>query len=193
MTVTKDKTNCNGFGERLTEVIRRAQVTRESFAKDLGYGITALKSWIYEETSPNLQTILKICDKYKVNLEWLATGTGTIEIGSTLKPDGLSIKVYDVKLSAGLGCFATDENLLETIVVPNQMVNRYDLNSYCVGALIDGVSMEPKLHDGDIVIIDRSVETFEDDNVYAFFYDDHCYIKQLQKLGNELKVKKLKP
>ena len=112
MTVTKDKTNCNGFGERLTEVIRRAQVTRESFAKDLGYGITALKSWIYEETSPNLQTILKICDKYKVNLEWLATGTGTIEIGSTLKPDGLSIKVYDVKLSAGLGCFATDENYI---------------------------------------------------------------------------------
>ena len=80
MTVTKDKTNCNGFGERLTEVIRRAQVTRESFAKDLGYGITALKSWIYEETSPNLQTILKICDKYKVNLEWLATGMGTFVI-----------------------------------------------------------------------------------------------------------------
>lgn len=193
MTVTKDKTNCNGFGERLTEVIRRAQVTRENFAKDLGYGLTALKSWISGETSPNLQTILKICDKYKVNLEWLATGAGTIEIGSTLRPEGLSIKIYDVKLSAGPGCFATDENLLETIVVPSQMVNRYNLNSYCVGALIDGVSMEPKLHDGDIVIIDRSVDTFEDDNVYAFFYDDHCYIKQLQKLGNELKVKSLNP
>lgn len=193
MTVTKDKSNCNGFGERLTEVIRRAKVTREIFAKELGYGLTALKSWISGETSPNLQTILKICDKYRVNLEWLATGVGSAEIGSTLRPDGLLINVYDVKLSAGPGCFATDENLLETIAVPTKMVDRYGLNSHCVGALIDGVSMEPKIHDGDIVIIDRSVNTFEDDNVYAFFYEEHCYIKQLQKLGNELKVKSLNP
>lgn len=193
MTVTKEKFYCNGFGERLNEVIRRAKVTKENFAKDLGYGLTALKSWISEETSPNLQTILKICDKYQVNLEWLAKGNGSPAVGSTLREDGLPIKVYDVKLSAGPGCFAQDETLLETIIVPNQMVDRYNLNSHCVGALVDGMSMEPKLHDGDIVILDRSVDTFEDDNVYAFYYEGHCYIKQLQKLGNTLKVKSLNP
>ena len=107
--------------------------------------------------------------------------------------DGLKIKTYDVELSAGKGCFNNDEFLHSTMTMSSEMVQQYGLNANCVGAFVRGDSMEPQIKSGDTVIIDTSVETLENDGIYAFYYKNHCYIKQLQKLGHEIKVKSLNP
>ncbi len=48
--------------------------------------------------------------------------------------------------------------------------------------------MEPTLFGGDIAIIDVSVNSITEDDVYAFALGDEAYIKRLQWAGGRLLV-----
>ena len=53
---------------------------------------------------------------------------------------------------------------------------------------VTGDSMSPTLDDGDLVIIDRSVERFETDSMFVFTIDDGLYIKRIQRIGRKFHV-----
>lgn len=191
--VTVDENSGKGFAARLREIISDSGLAYEPFAKNIDSSVSGIKKWLSGETTPTMKNLIKITDAYKINLDWLVNGNGQKRGGFKLYEDGLFLKIYDVELSAGFGCFTRDEFLLDTIIIPARMVIEYNLNKACVGAKIKGVSMEPQLHEKDIAIIDTSVVSLEDDGIYAFNYNGCCYIKQLQNMGTEIKAKSINP
>lgn len=69
-------------------------------------------------------------------------------------------------------------NFLSIMVYPKNTANVY----------IRSDSMEDMFSDHDVAFLDMTVQRFIHDGVYAFVYDDSCFIKLLQLEGNALKV-----
>lgn len=100
-----------------------------------------------------------------------------------------SINIYNVEFSAGCGSFINDENIDTQICVSDEFFLNYGLSkTNTAGVYVRGDSMEDMFSDHDITFLDMNVKQFIHDGVYAFVYDDSCFIKLLQLEGNALKA-----
>ena len=95
---------------------------------------------------------------------------------SSALPAGLrrrSIGFYDMPVSAGVGEFLTDSTRIEDIVIPDDP--RTAEADYALR--INGNSMEPKYHSGDIVLV-QNTDTVEEGELGIFVLDGSGYFKK---------------
>lgn len=180
---------------RLRDLLDNDFPNRESASIVAGTNKDMITQYASGKAQPKFSTVVNLANFVGVSLDWLAHGTGEKYIKNNVKvgSGSLKINVYDVSLSAGNGWISEEERVQFTVTLSKELIGLYDLSPHCIGAYIKGDSMMPKLNNGDIAIIDRSVIQFEDDGIYAFSHDNHCYIKQLQRIGREMKVKSINP
>lgn len=91
-------------------------------------------------------------------------------------PAGLrrrSIGLYDMPVSAGIGEFLADSTRVEDIVIPDDP--RTAEADYALR--INGDSMEPKYHSGDILLI-QNADTVEEGELGIFVLDGSGYFKK---------------
>jgi len=63
------------FGERIKTIRgKRPQIT---FAKELGVGRNVLYNWEYNKGTPRGAALLKLYEKFSVNINWLLSGEGS--------------------------------------------------------------------------------------------------------------------
>ena len=95
---------------------------------------------------------------------------------STDLPAGLrrrSIDLYDMPVSAGTGEFLTDANRIEDIVIPDDP--RTAEADFALR--INGDSMEPRYHSGDILLV-QSADTVEEGELGIFVLDGAGFFKK---------------
>lgn len=95
---------------------------------------------------------------------------------SSALPAGLrrrSIGLYDMPVSAGVGEFLADSTRIEDIVIPDDA--RTAEADFALR--INGNSMEPKYHSGDIVLV-QSTDTVEEGELGIFVLDGSGYFKR---------------
>lgn len=180
---------------RLKDILDTDFPNRKMAALISGKSEDMLANYVSGKTAIPFSAMIELAKYAKVSLDWLAFGLGQKYLKDVVKQDkgAVPIRVFDISVSAGPGCFVDDELVHSTITLSEQFVKAYGLSSSCVGVFITGDSMEPKLKTTDTAIIDVAITEFEDDNIYVFSFENHCYIKQLQKIGKEIKVKSLNP
>ena len=91
-------------------------------------------------------------------------------------PAGLrrrSIDLYDMPVSAGVGEFLTDANRIEDIVIPDDA--RTAEADFALR--INGDSMEPRYHSGDILLV-QSTDTVEEGELGIFVLDGSGFFKK---------------
>lgn len=100
-------------------------------------------------------------------------------------PSGFTlIPLYDVQASAGGGALVGEEQVIDQLAFKEDWirhvlrVNPKDL------ALISttGDSMEPTLHPGDIIMLDRSVRSITNNAVYAIQVNGTLMVKRIQRM-----------
>lgn len=195
--VEKNKvaTLSNKLATRLKDVLDNDFPNRESAAIVVNKDKDTIGRYALGKTVPPFDVVITIARFTGVSIEWLAYGRGTKyeKDNVSLEPSCKKIKVYDISVSAGSGCFVDDEFVHSTIILSKQFLEIYGLTDNYVGVFITGDSMTPKLNTSDTAIIDIGITTLENDDIYVFSYENHCYIKQLQKMGREIRVKSLNP
>ena len=95
---------------------------------------------------------------------------------STDLPAGLrrrSIGLYDMPVSAGIGEFLADSTRVEDILIPDDP--RTAEADYALR--INGDSMEPKYHSGDVILI-QTTDTVEEGELGIFVLDGSGYFKR---------------
>ncbi len=177
---TKKDTNVAVFSKRLKNSIPKG-LTQQGFADAVGVSLPAVKKWISGKAYPTFEYLVPISEVIGKSLDFLLKGVDTQELNI--------INVYDVQFSAGGGSFVSQENICSCLNFGNDFFNKYNISKKnAVGIFIKGDSMQPKLYSGDIAIIDVSDQLFNKDGIYAFRYQCNCFIKQLQKAGNDIIV-----
>lgn len=189
----KVETLSNKVSTRLKDVLDNDFPNREAAAIVAEKDKEMISRYALGKSVPSFDTIIKIARFANISLDWLAFGRGKKYEGDNIsvKTDCKQIKVFDISVSAGAGCFVDDEFVHSTIILPREYLDIYGLSGNYLGVFISGDSMTPKLNTSDTVIIDTDITALEDDDIYVFSYENHCYIKQLQKMGREIRVKSL--
>ena len=174
---------CNN---RLKSLRTKQKVSQTAVAKHLGVTRAAYNSWEKGKYIPNKKNLdeltlyfnvettyfeseYEIVNKYlqlnEINQEKLLTMANELYISQLYK--------YQVhaKLSAGLGNFYYEDYEFDTVYFDKDI-------SYDIASWIDGDSMEPKYHSGDVALIKKTGYDF-DGLDYAVVYNEETYIKKV--------------
>lgn len=100
---------------------------------------------------------------------------------------------FDLSVAAGAGRYLEAQQRVGSMQLCRDIVTRILRNTSAALAslalvTVAGDSMEPTIHDGDIVVIDRSVRVIERDGVYIFTLGSETFIKRLQRMPNSILV-----
>ena len=174
---------CNN---RLKFLRTKQKVSQTAVAEHLGVTRAAYNSWEKGKYIPNKKNLdelalyfnvettyfeseYEIVNKYlqlnEINQKKLLTMANELYVSQLYK--------YQVhaKLSAGLGNFYYEDYEFDTVYFNKDI-------SYDIASWIDGDSMEPKYHSGDVALIKKTGYDF-DGLVYAVVYNEETYIKKV--------------
>ena len=174
---------CNN---RLKSLRTKQKVSQTAVAKHLGVTRAAYNSWEKGKYIPNKKNLdelalyfnvettyfeseYEIVNKYlqlnEINQKKLLTMANELYISQLYK--------YQVhaKLSAGLGNFYYEDYEFDTVYFDKDI-------SHDIASWIDGDSMEPKYHSGDVALIKKTGYDF-DGLDYAVVYNEETYIKKV--------------
>ena len=164
----------------------KQKVSQTTVAEHLGVTRAAYNSWEKGKYIPNKKNLdelalyfnvettyfeseYEIVNKYlqlnEINQKKLLTMANELYVSQLYK--------YQVhaKLSAGLGNFYYEDYEFDTVYFDKDI-------SYDIASWIDGDSMEPKYHSGDVALIKKTGYDF-DGLVYAVVYNKETYIKKV--------------
>ncbi|HHW7448352.1 helix-turn-helix domain-containing protein [Pasteurella multocida subsp. multocida] len=144
---------------------------------------------------------LEIANALDVSLNWLLNGIedGVSISGKSGKTDSIVMTLLDNRLAAGNGVVNLEypDAIRSIEFSPEKFMELFQRKtaSNISMAIIDGNSMydpdneEISLKHGDIVFIDKSIQEFKNDGIYAFVFEGQARIKRLQYMsGYRLKV-----
>lgn len=100
------------------------------------------------------------------------------------------VKRKAVKLSAGSGSISFSEENAPPLAFRKEWLDKERLKpDKLVIAYAKGDSMEPRIHDGDTLMIDTSQTTLRDGQVYAIRVDDELRVKRIFKRTTSVLIK----
>ncbi len=193
--------------EDLAKRLRQLQgdSSARSFARRIGLGEGTYRA-LLSGSSPTLDTLLQIRSGAEVELEWLATGEGQMrrdapgptEEGegpvrySASLPTGFRlVPRLDVSAAAGAGAMVEYEEPSEMLAFRADWLRRRGINPLAAHVLTArGDSMEPTIRDGDILLVDTSIDRVVDNAIYVVAYDGRTLVKRVQmRLDGSLLLK----
>lgn len=190
--------------ERIQQIVREAGVpdrnARGTLAKICGISHQAVRDW-FEGKTKNIkhEHLVAISDHYGVSLDWLLTGKGRrdpefiskmVTLGDELpdisfrvveeQAETVAVPRYEVALSAGPGASVIREDHDSYLHFRRDWLKKKHYEPRKLKALdVNGDSMEPRITDGDIVLIDTGDTAIKDGQVYAIRYGEDVKIKRL--------------
>jgi phage repressor protein C with HTH and peptisase S24 domain len=142
--------------------------------------------------------IINVAEETGASADWLLSGQGSAERGSlvqaqlqepTCDVDMIYIPLVEARLSAGTGSFVTGEESDKRYGFRSDFLTRKGQVSQMVLMRVDGDSMEPEIHHGDVVLIDQSQTTPRAGAMFAVGVEDLVYIKMVDALPGKIILK----
>lgn len=184
-----------GFGERVRQLIADESVL--SFAQRCGIPESSLRNYLNGRI-PGIDIAFKIATATNTPVGWLIAGTdgpdkgydliGTAADGSRVvaevkyaEPEGFSlIPRLDIQASAGNGRIAVSEEPLEYLAFQANWLRGRGINPAAARVLTArGDSMEETIRDGDVLLVDTSIDRVLDNSIYVVVYGDMVLVKRV--------------
>ncbi|WP_130470963.1 XRE family transcriptional regulator [Candidatus Magnetaquicoccus inordinatus] len=176
------------FSERLAGERKRLGMNQTDFAEIGGVGIGSQIRYESGERSPDAKYLMALTDA-GVDVSFLFTGVRSVTHSVNDSPfgDNLSeftlIPRFDVAASAGYGSIVNDEEIIDRMAFKTEWLRQAMGLRVDKLALIsvDGDSMEPTLHPGDLILLDLRPQTSMIGNaIYALQINGSLLVKRLQ-------------
>ena len=195
------------IGENLKSIRIKSGLSQVAFATQFDMTQTTYSQYETEKRSVPDDFKQQLADRYNINLHWLITGQGAMYtnqasetnlvkkeednnkyIDIALK-DSVEVPMVELKVSAGPGeDWASGAFTGEKLYIPKRVARRYPSNSVFAGALVDGDSMEPTLHDGEPVVFVKNF--IKGDGIYVLAVNGELFVKRLEfnRILNVLRI-----
>ena len=121
---------------------------------------------------PRQQIVLATAQKQLAEQNKILKFPDNDTVHETLEPYKQGVEIYS-KLAAGVGYSYGADTTTETMYT-----DRTDLKAYDYATLVSGDSMEPKFHDGDVVLIQQGYDNVNG-GIYAVDYDGKSFLKRV--------------
>lgn len=175
----------SAVSQRISEMVQSTHLSIRALANRIGVSHVTLHQWVTGKNEPSKEGLEALCTYFEVTPAYVLYGDGNAPTGQTIcHDDSIAIPLIDVEASCGNGRLNEQMvTLIRFIKVSYEMIRRY-CPSARIGSLqivtAVGDSMEPTLHEGDSIIVDRSQTYARTDGMYALRFGDGVFIKRVQ-------------
>ncbi|WP_163546370.1 LexA family transcriptional regulator [Granulicatella sp. zg-ZJ] len=187
----------------MIDTFRKEQdMTLEDIGKKINKSKSAISRWIKGDRSPMIEDLERLADIFQTDIHTLLYGKKTVTVSKTtaelikvvkqlsdkeqkktldfidnlIAQRTMAITLHPINvveaLAAGVG-YNYGNN--DTITL---YTDRDDLKPYDVASAVSGDSMEPLLHNHDVVLIKKNSD-FINGEIYAIDYDGKSYVKKV--------------
>lgn len=161
------------FSKNLNYYISQSGMQQKEVAKALGYSVTTFNTWCVGKILPSTGKIQKIADYFKIGKSDLLDDKTHLIGKPTVK--GVPIKVLR-RVVAGIPIEA-----IEDIVDTEEISEELAKTGSFFGLKIHGDSMEPRMFEGDVVIVRQQNDAENGDIVIAMVNGNDATCKRLLK------------
>lgn len=175
-----------GFADRLRELIGSESVL--SFARMCEIPESSLRNYLNGRV-PGIDIASKIATVTGSSIEWLVLGQGSRTAAarsqlqmmqSTDLPGFTLVPRLDVQASAGNGALALSEEPIDFLAFQESWLRERNINpKYARVLTTRGDSMEPTIRDGDVLLVDTSIDRIRDNSIYIVVYDGFVLVKRV--------------
>ncbi len=204
------KKSASQWNRKIGKKIHKAREQRGFSLQKLaqGIGIPELSLEFYEKGiwSFSMELLNKISDVLEIPIQRLLTdekaglghappqlkiyNSSSDKNGPSInEEDYVSIPLTDSAIAAGQPIIQ-HENIEDYVLLHIRATRR---RNNLVASRVEGDSMEPTLHSGDIVIIDRNDKTIEKNQMYAIFHENGLTAKYVELGKSFLILRPLNP
>lgn len=159
---------------RLKELRKQAGLTQGDLAKALHVAQNTVSNWESGNRMMDAEKIKQVASFFGVSMDYLTGGTNQPSISS----NSTRIPVLG-DVAAGLPMMA-EENIVDYEEVDPSMASAGDL----FGLRIKGSSMEPRIKEGDVVIVRKQEDVDTGDTAVVLVNGDSATVKRIKKETN---------
>ncbi|CUW94958.1 putative transcriptional regulator [Agrobacterium genomosp. 2 str. CFBP 5494] len=187
-----------GARERLSEVITRiGSLVRAG--EIAGVTDEQVRRWRDGKAKPNFGSIAALTYAAGKSLDWLAKGeeaqlpvvSSHAQVTANAEAAGFTlVPRLDVQVSAGHGRVAMGEDPLEYLAFQANWLRSRGINPSTARVLTArGDSMEETIRDGDILLVDTSIDRIKDNAIYVVVYGEMVLVKRVHgRLNGSLQI-----
>lgn len=196
----------SSFFDRLRKVTDIT--TQMALAEALGVNRSAVTQAKIRDAVPQ-KWILNLARRYHISPDWLEFGAGSPrEISTSGRSHALnsfsapgktgqiprfsgelcSVPKAAARLCAGGGSYEVDANPVDTFALPRSWLASLGAPEAMVFMDVVGNSMEPGIHDGDMVLIDKSPVRCTSGGILAVGIEDAIYLKRLEQVRDGIRL-----
>lgn len=172
-------------GSRIKTIRHSKKITQKELADKIGTSQTAIALWENGSRSISLDLIDKIAKCLDVSANYLLFGKKNIEdtsIPPRIKHKGVVIPVYG-RVAAGIPI-----EMIEDIIDTEEITEEMARTGEFFGLQIHGDSMEPKISDGDVVIVRKQEDAETGQTVIATVNGTDATCKRLKKYRDGIEL-----
>lgn len=161
------------FREQLKLLRNQKHLSQAQLAKEIGVSSSTIAMWEIGEREPkNYETLEIIADFFNVNMELLLTGT--------IAPTRIPVLG---KVVAGIPLDAI-EDIIDYEEIPHSMAKSGEF----FALQIKGDSMEPRIKEGDVVIVRKQPDVESGEVAIVLVNGDEATIKKVQKFNGGINL-----
>lgn len=161
------------FSKNINYYIAQSRMQQKDVAKALGFNPTTFNTWCVGKIIPSAGKIQKIADYFKIGKSDLLDDKTSLQ-GKEIRK-GIAIKVLG-RVAAGIPIEAI-ENIIDTEEISEELAKTGDF----FGLQIHGDSMEPRMYEGDVVIVRKQEDAESGEIVIAIVNGNDATCKKLHK------------
>ncbi len=168
------------FSKNLRFFLEKNDLTQLDFAKKMNVSTATVSNWCKGIKSPRMDKVDLMCKIFNCSRSDLVEDKGSL-IGKK-KSKSILIPVLG-RVAAGIPIEATTE-IIDTEEIPEEMAKTGDF----FALKIKGNSMEPRIMDGDVVIVRKQDEAENGDVIIAMVNGDDATCKRLRKYKDGIEL-----
>jgi repressor LexA len=165
------------MGDNIQYYMDINKIERREFAKALGVPYSSLTDWINGNTYPRIDKIQRMADYFHIEKSDLVEPRN-----SSKKTESIRIPVLG-RIAAGIPL-----EMIEDIVDWEEVDTETAKQGEIFALQIKGNSMEPRIVDGDVVILHRQEDAESGDIVIATVNGDEATCKRLRKYKDGIEL-----
>ncbi|EJQ6148269.1 helix-turn-helix transcriptional regulator [Escherichia albertii] len=188
------------FAERLNAAMASAGLSQAQLADMVGVSQPAIQKMTSGKTTGS-RKMVELARALKVRPEWLSSGVGRMRANEGEEPSNfrksslkavewesiqgkddefVTLPLLNISLSAGDGSCELEESSEFSLVFRRYYLRKMGVSENSARLVrVVGQSMEPTLHDGDVVGVNTQDTTIRDGKTYAICQSDLLRVKTL--------------
>lgn len=172
--------------DRILQIRQRENLSRKAFAKKIGVKEGKVQAIETGAQRVDHETLEAITDCFDVSANWLLKGAIDENQNNNPVTSFVQIPRYTVSATAGNnGSFVSEPMDITYYAFNLQWIKRRGLNPKELQIVeVKGDSMEPKLWDGDLILIDRAQNEPRDGKSFVVRVWDEFVVKHVQIIGH---------